>query len=99
MPHRHRVPLAVFHFALAGIGKTGRFLDRQGIHVGAQHHGRALADPEQADNAGRANPCRHLITGGAKPVRLSASPALTVRDAYARPCTALQDRDQPIKIL
>jgi hypothetical protein len=37
---------------LAGIGKSGRFLDGQRVHVGAQHDGRPLAVPEQADHAG-----------------------------------------------
>jgi hypothetical protein len=67
--HRHRVPLAVLHLDLAGIGKTGRFLDGQGIHVGAQHHGRTIAVAEQADNACLSDSRRYLITGSAKPFR------------------------------
>jgi hypothetical protein len=51
MSHRHRVPLAVLHLDLAGIRKARRFLDGQGIHVGAQHHDRTIAVAEQADRA------------------------------------------------
>ena len=69
VPYRHRVPLAVRHLDLAGIGKAGRFLDGQRIHIGAQHHCRPFAVAEQTDDTGFSDPRRHLVTGGAKPVR------------------------------
>ena len=50
-----KVAIVILSVALlAGIGKTSRFLDRQAIHVGAQHHGRTIAVAEQADDAGLA---------------------------------------------
>ena len=54
---------------LAGIGEAGRLCDRQRVHVGAQHDGRAVAVAKQTDDAGLPDPGRHLIAGVAKPVR------------------------------
>jgi hypothetical protein len=68
MSHRHRVSLAVLHLDFAGIRKTRRLLDGQGVHVGAQHHGRTVAVAEQADNAGLSDSRRHVITSAAKPI-------------------------------
>ena len=51
---------------LAGIGKAGRFLDGQRVHVGAQHDGRPLAVPKQADHAGLSDTRRDFKACGAK---------------------------------
>ena len=69
VPHRHRVPVAVFRHDLAGIGQVGRFLDGKRVHVGAQHDRGPVAVAEQADDAGPAHARRHLVAGGPKPVR------------------------------
>ena len=44
-------------------GRPVCFLDRQRVHVGAQHHGRAVAVAQQADDAGLADARRHLEAG------------------------------------
>ena len=63
------VSVAILHRDLAGIGKAGCFLDGQRVHVGAQHHGRPLAVPEQADHAGLSDTCRDFVAGCTKTVR------------------------------
>ena len=40
---RNRVAFSISGGRLTGIGKARRFLDRQRVHVGAQHDGRAIA--------------------------------------------------------
>ena len=67
--HRDRIALSIGGRRLAGIGKAGRFLDRQCVHVGAQHDGRAVAVPKQADHAGLADARRYFIAGRTKTVR------------------------------
>jgi len=69
MRDRHRVPVAVRNPDFAGIGQAGLFLDRQRIHIGAQHDGQPLAVAQQPDDAGLADRRRHVVTGGAQPVR------------------------------
>jgi hypothetical protein len=62
------VSVVILRRDLAGIGKPGRFLDGQCVHVGAQHDSRALAVPEQADHAGLSDARRHFIAGRSKTV-------------------------------
>ena len=62
--HRHGIPFGIGGRDVAGIGQAGRLLDRQRIHVGAQHDGRAVAVAQQADDAGLADARRHLVAGG-----------------------------------
>jgi len=50
-------------------------LDRQRVHVGAQHHRRSVAVAEHADDAGAADPGRHLEPGGLQPARCDAGGA------------------------
>jgi hypothetical protein len=65
----NRLALPVHRRRLAGVGKTGRFLNWQRVHVGAQHDGRPLAVSEQAYDTGPADPSRHLVAGCPKTVR------------------------------
>jgi hypothetical protein len=68
VPDGDGVSVAILRGDLAGIGKPGRFLDGQRVHVGAQHHGRSLAVPEQADHAGLPDACRDFVAGRTKTV-------------------------------
>jgi hypothetical protein len=61
MRHRGRLAGRVRRRDCAGIGQSGRLLDRQAIHVGAQHDRRTLAVAQQSDDAGLTDPGRHLI--------------------------------------
>ena len=67
--HRHALPSAVRRRDLTGIGKAGSFLNRQRIHVGAEHHCRSLAIAQQTDNAGLANPGSHFIADSPQVLR------------------------------
>ena len=51
----------------AGIGKAGRLLDRQSVHVGADADtALAVAALQRRDDAGAGNARRHLIAPGGK---------------------------------
>ena len=60
--HR-RVPVVAAGVHLAGVprlvGQVGRFLDRQGVHVGAQADGWAVARLQHADDARLADVALH----------------------------------------
>ena len=73
MHHRHGLPRAVSGSHLAGVGQTRRFLNRQRVHVGAQHDSRSVTVAQQTDNAGLSQICGHFITGSTKTVRRDAS--------------------------
>ena len=62
------IAISVRRLRAAGIGKARRFLDRQRVHVGAQHDGGAVAISEQTYDAGFADPVRYFIAGGTKSV-------------------------------
>ena len=80
MHDRHRLPVAVRGSDLAGIGQAGCLLDRQCIHVGAQHDGRPFAVAQEPYDAGLADRRRHVVTGGAQPLRCqSGRPGLLHR--------------------
>ena len=100
--HRHRLPLTVDSPDLAGVGQAGRLLDRQGVHIGAQHDGRSLAVAEQADDAGLPDPRRHLVAGAAELVRRQAGrPRLLHRQLGVRVYVGvkrLQVREQAIEV-
>jgi hypothetical protein len=72
VPDRHRVPPRIFRLDLACIGQTRGLLDRQRIHVGAQHDGRPIAIAEQANDTGFADACCYFIAGGTKTIRRQA---------------------------
>jgi hypothetical protein len=69
MHDRHRLAVAVRDFDLAGIGQAGRLLDRQRIHVGAQHDGRPCTVAQEPDDTGLPDCRRHVVTCGAQPFR------------------------------
>jgi hypothetical protein len=46
---------------VAGKPQSRVLRDRQGVHVGAQQHGSARADPENSGDAGAADLSRHLV--------------------------------------
>ena len=54
------VAVLVAHADLAGVRQAGLFDDRQGVHVGADHYGRAGAVLEDRDDAVSAHICRDL---------------------------------------
>ena len=54
------VAVLVAHPHLAGVGHAGLFDDRQGVHVGADQDGRAVAVLEDADDAVAADLLRDL---------------------------------------
>ena len=64
--------VAIVGRRLAGVRQTGRFFDRQRVHVGAQHHRRSVAVSKQAHHAGLPDAGRHLVTCGAKMIRRQA---------------------------
>ena len=65
MHDRHRLPAAIRGLELARKGQAGRLLDRQRIHVGAQHDRRSCAVAQESDDAGLPDRRRHVVTGGA----------------------------------
>ena len=52
---RHLVAVGVGRGRGAGVGQAGGLLDRQRVHVGAQHDRRAVAVGQQPDDAGAAD--------------------------------------------
>ena len=60
---RDRVPVGVGAGGGAGVREAGVLLDREGVHVGAQHDGRAVAVAEHPDDAGPADARAHLAAG------------------------------------
>ena len=82
-------------------GKPRELLHRQRVHVGAQHDGGAVAVAQHADDAGLPDPRRHLVAGGAKPLRRDAcSPGLLHREFGVRVeigVQLLQLREQPVE--
>jgi hypothetical protein len=52
----------------ARIGEAGRFRDRQGVHVGAQQHGRSVAIPKDSDHARLPDAGGHLIALFLQPI-------------------------------
>ena len=67
--YRHGPAFGIVRRDLAGIRHPGGFLDRQRVHVGAQHHGRTIAVAQQPDDTGVADVFRHFKAGRAQPVR------------------------------
>jgi len=60
----NRIAFSIGRSRVAGVRQTRHLLDRQRVHVGAQHDCRTLAIPEQAYNAGFSDPGRYFIAGG-----------------------------------
>ena len=60
---RNRVPVGVGAGGGAGVREAGVLLDREGVHVGAQHDGGAVAVAEHPDDAGTADARAHLAAG------------------------------------
>ena len=63
----------------AGVRQPGRFLDRERVHVGSQHHRWAVTVREHADDARPADARRDLVTGALEPVSRSARGALLLQ--------------------
>jgi len=53
----------------ARVRQTRSLLDRQRVHVGAQHHRRPIAVPQQAHDPCLSDAGRHLVARGAKSIR------------------------------
>ncbi len=66
--HRHGVAFAIGRGDLARIGQTGRFLDRQRIHVRAQHHDRTVAVAQQSHDARLADARGDVVARVAQPL-------------------------------
>ena len=60
---RDRVPVGVGAGGRAGVREAGVLLDREGVHVGAQHDGRSVAVAQHPDDAGPADARTHLAAG------------------------------------
>jgi hypothetical protein len=69
MHHRDRLPVAVRGSDFTGIRQAGGLLDRQRIHIGAQHDRRPCAVAQEPDDAGLPDRRRHVVIGGAQPRR------------------------------
>src|ERR1700733_13339991 len=52
MHDRDRMPVGVGARGRAGVRESGVLLDREGVHVRAQHDGRSIAVAEHPDDAG-----------------------------------------------
>ena len=66
MHDRAQFAMHVLLLDLGRIRKSGVFLNRQAIHVGAQHHRWAITVPHHRDHAGAAHLLRHLVAKGAQ---------------------------------
>ncbi len=71
--HGHGLPGTVGRRHVARVGQTRGFLDRECVHVGAQHDDRSFAVTQQTHNAGLSDAGGHFIAGGTKMVRRNAS--------------------------
>jgi hypothetical protein len=61
--HGHLVAVGIGGDDRAGVRKTGGLANRQGVHVGAQQHRRAVPVVQDADHAGAADALVHLEAG------------------------------------
>jgi hypothetical protein len=74
--NRYLLALPVGGRLVADVGQTGLLPDRQGVHVGAQHHGRPLAVLEQTHHPGLTDASSHLEPGRFEPLGRLAGGAL-----------------------
>jgi hypothetical protein len=66
---RYRLPFPIGSLDLASVGHAGRLLDRQGVHVGTEHHGRPSAVAQKPHHPGVPDSGRHLIASRTQPLR------------------------------
>jgi hypothetical protein len=67
--HRDGLAVLVRRCGRAGVGQPRQLLDRQSVHVRAQHDGGAVAIAQQPDDARLPDPRRHVVAGGTQPLR------------------------------
>jgi hypothetical protein len=96
--HRDLGAIAVLHPPGTRVRQAGLLKHREGVHVGAQQHGRAVPVREHPDHAGAAHRGRDLVAKASQPFRDDARrPVLGERKLRMRVQVAVQ-RGQLIQV-
>ena len=82
MHHGHGLPGAVTRRYLAGVGQPRGFLNRQRVHVGAQHDHGPVAVVQQTNDPRLPNSRGHVKTVGAEPIRRQAGRACLLHGQF-----------------